>query len=100
MDKTTILFRRSLTFRSSRFRPEINLDLDNRSFSLGEAEALLGTTLRVMKPPHNLVRSGTAGVVSTYKLLFDQIVLQVKWPDGKHDYYTKREVLTELARVS
>ena len=98
MSQSIIMYRRSLSTRVE--HPKFGtLHLDKRSFSVGEAEALLGETLHVITPPHELVRPGTQGIVSTYKLLLDQIVLQVKWPDGCHDYYTKSEVMKELERA-
>jgi hypothetical protein len=68
------------------------LKLAPTSFSIQEAEALVGATFRCSHPPHNLVPQGAQGFVATYKLLSDEIVLMMKWPDGSHDWILKSEL--------
>ena len=66
------------------------------SFSVGEAETLVGARFILARPPHHLVPHGALGVVATYKLLFDEIVLMIRWPDGSHDWFLKCEVARHL----
>lgn len=82
-------------------RPDINLrtgkpanqmELSSSSFSISEVKALLGRTFRAEASPHSLIQAGARGTAINYRILLNEILLQIRWEDGSTDLYTKGEM--------